>query len=210
MRNRLTSDWVRGTLRLAFIWLLGVALLLSCVSPAMAQKEKKKKKEPAPAVPSDSSNTLIPMSDEQQIDYTISEILGAWQIGDVEKLHKDYAEDVSIVNGAFAPPIVGWPNYLAIYQQQRARMQQVRMDRSNTYIKVEGPIAWSCYQWEFSGTVGGQPTASQGHTTLVFRKTNNHWVVVHNHTSLVREATPASSAPTGAPTQPEPGNTPSH
>ncbi len=79
---------------------------------------------------------LIPLTDEQQIDYMLSEMLGAWQLGDIEKLHKDYADDVAIVNGSWAPPILGWNNYLAVYQQQRARMQQVRMDRSNTGLGV--------------------------------------------------------------------------
>jgi len=91
------------------------------------------------------------MSDEGQIDYTISEVLGAWQVADVEKLHKDYADDVTVVNGAYAPPIIGWNNYLAVYQQQRARMQQVRMDRSNTVIKVAGPVAWACLSVGFCG-----------------------------------------------------------
>jgi len=44
---------------------------------------------------------------------------------------------------------MGWANYLAIYQQQRTRMQRVRMDRSNTVIKVAGNVAWACYQWDF-------------------------------------------------------------
>ncbi|GAC1665166.1 MAG: hypothetical protein NVS9B4_20780 [Candidatus Acidiferrum sp.] len=208
MTNSLPNHLSPRSARAVFLSLFTAALLFFCASPAAAQKNKKEKKEPVNTKPSDSTNLLIPMSDEQQIDYTISEILGAWQVGDIEKLHKDYAEDVSIVNGAYAPPIVGWPNYLAVYQQQRARMQEVRMDRSNTYIKVEGPVAWAAFQWEFSGTVSGQPSASQGHTTLVFRKVNNHWIVAHNHTSLVRELTQPGSAPAGVP--PQPGNTPPH
>jgi len=59
---------------------------------------------------------LIPLTDEQQIDYTLSEMLGAWQLGDSEKLRQDYADDVAIVNGSWAPPILGWTNYLAVYQ----------------------------------------------------------------------------------------------
>ena len=165
-----------------FLFLLAAALLLTCASPAAAQKEKKKKKDNTP--PMDISNMPIPIADEQQIDYLLSDMLGAWQIGDIEKLHKDYADDVSIVNGSWAPPIIGWTNYLAVYQQQRARMQQVRMDRLNTYIKVSGTAAWACYQWDFAAVVDGQPSASQGHTTVVLEKRNNHWVIVHNHTSL--------------------------
>ena len=185
-----------------FILVYVFALALTCVSPAAAQK--KKKPEPPPS--SDSSKMLVPLKDEQQIDYLLSEMLGAWQLGDVEKLHSDYADDVAVVNGSWAPPIIGWTNYLAIYQQQRARMQQVRMDRSNTYIKVSGPVGWACYQWDFQGVVDGQQTESQGHTTVVLEKRNNHWVIVLNHTALaakVPQATPASTPAQQQPTKPE-------
>jgi ketosteroid isomerase-like protein len=175
-----------------FVFLFAATLVLTCASTADAQKEKKKKKDNTP--PADSSNTAIPLSDEQQIDYMLSEMLGAWQLGDIEKLHKDYADDVSIVNGSWAPPIIGWTNYLAVYQQQRTRMQQVRMDRLNTYIKVSGTAAWACYQWDFEAVVDGQPSTSQGQTTVVLEKRNNRWVIVHNHTSLASAPPPAKPA----------------
>ncbi len=184
----------RGSVRSAISIILFVAFAFVCASPAAAQKDKKNKKDPH-IVAADSTNPLVPMSDENQIDYMISEMLGAWQIGDVEKLHKDYADDVTVVSGAYAPPILGWTNYLAIYQQQRARMQQVRLDRSNTVIKVAGTVAWACYQWDFEATADGQPTAAQGQTTLVMEKRNNHWIIVHNHTSLLRQFDPNASAP---------------
>jgi ketosteroid isomerase-like protein len=86
-----------------------------------------------------------------------------------------------------------------VYQQQRARMQQVRMDRYNPHIKVSGTVAWACYQWEFAGVVDGQQTESQGQTTVVLEKRNNHWVIVLNHTSLAQKVPPAApaSAPSG-------------
>jgi ketosteroid isomerase-like protein len=189
-------------LQASLLFLLAVALFLICATPAAAQKEKKKKKDNTP--PMDISNMPIPLPDEQQIDYTLSEVLGAWQLGDIEKLHKDYADDVSIVNGSWAPPIIGWTNYLAVYQQQRTRMQQVRMDRLNTYIKVSGTVAWASYQWDFSAVVDGQPSESQGQTTVVLEKRNNHWVIVHNHTSLAPVPPPAipPAKPAEAPAKP--------
>jgi ketosteroid isomerase-like protein len=206
MKNIFAIRIAVRTMRTAFLLFLAAALLLACASPAAAQQKDKKKKKDS-ITPTDSSGVPIPMSDEKQIDYLLSEMLGAWQIGDVEKLHKDYADDVSIVNGSWAPPIIGWTNYLAIYQQQRARMQQVRLDRSNTFIKVSGTVAWACYQWEFAGVVDGQPNESRGHTTVVLEKRNNHWVIAHNHTSLVETAQPA--APTSTPTpQPQPQKPP--
>jgi ketosteroid isomerase-like protein len=198
MSNHLGTCFAGRIAHQVILLLLASALSLTCVSSAAAQK--KKKTEPPPST--DSSKMLVSLTDEQQIDYTLSEMLGAWQLGDVEKLHKDYGDDVAIVNGSWAPPIFGWTNYLAVYQQQRARMQQVRMDRSNTYIKVSGTVAWACYQWEFAGVVDGQQTESQGQTTLVFEKRNTHWVIVLNHTSLAPRAPQA--APATAPSAQQP------
>src|SRR3954471_6031601 len=164
------------------LWsLIGLALFAALAFPAAAQKEKKKKKKDAPAA---DTRTVIPMSDEQQIDYLISEVLGAWQIGDTDRLHQVYAEDVMFVSGTWGPPVIGWSNYVVLYQQQRARTQHIRLDRSNTYIKVSGAFAWACYQWDFAGTVDGQQMSSQGQTTLVLEKRNNKWLIVHNHTSV--------------------------
>src|SRR5262245_34092249 len=112
--------------------LLALGLLVSAVT-TQAQNDKKKKKKP-PITDNGSANAIIPLSDEQQIDYMISEVLGAWQIGDTERMHKDYVDDVSVVNGGWAAPIIGWANYEILFKQQRATMQQVRLDRNNTYI----------------------------------------------------------------------------
>jgi hypothetical protein len=98
MRNHHGTRFAGRTAHKVILLLLVSALSLTCVAPAAAQKEKKKKKTDA-APSADNSKMLIPLSDEQQIDYTLSEMLGAWQLGDIEKLHKDYADDVAIVNG---------------------------------------------------------------------------------------------------------------
>ena len=198
MKTLFTIREIPRTFRFALSAAIIAVLALACAFPAAAQKDKKKKADTQQ--PADSTNPLVPMSDENQIDYMISEMLGAWQIGDIEKLHKDYADDVTVVNGAYAPPIVGWTNYLAIYQQQRTRMQQVRMDRSNTVIKVAGNVGWACYQWDFAAVTDGAPTTAQGQTTLVMEKRNNHWIIVHNHTSMVPSSNTGPN--TGAGTQP--------
>ena len=180
-------------------------LLVSVVSAAnlasAAPQNDKKKKKNAPAA--DDSNPVIALNDEQQIDYMISEVLGAWQIGDTDRMHKDYMEDVSVVNGGFAPPIIGWTNYLALYKQQRATMQQVRMDRSNTYIRVNGTTAWACYQWEFAAVINGTPSAARGQTTYVLVKRDNHWLIAHDHTSVVQSVQqPSGNTPAAEPAAP--------
>ena len=193
---------LQSRLRALFALAICLVIFLSMGLPAAAQKEKKKKKDSnAPA----DTHTVIPMPDEQRIDYEISEMLGAWQVGDIDRLHQVYADDAVFVSGLWAPPVFGWTNYLPLYQQQRARMQQVRLDRVNTFIKVSGAVAWASYQWDFGGTVDGEPMISRGQTTLVLEKRSDRWLVVHNHTSV------AQGAPTTTPQKQQPGppaNTP--
>jgi ketosteroid isomerase-like protein len=176
-------------------------LLLALAGPAGAQqKDKKNKKDAAPG--NGAPATL--MSDEQQVDFHISTMLGAWQFGDTNKLHESYADDVMIVSGVWGPPIIGWANYAPLYQQQRGRMHQVRMDRSNTFIKVAGTFAWACYQWDFSATIDGQLSGSQGQTTLIFEKRNGKWLIVHNHTSQIQGKMANPAAPGNAPPATQP------
>ena len=176
----------------AAAFLLTISLSLALASSVAAQKKKKKDDTP----PSPPPSVISSIPDEQKIDVAISEMLGAWQVGDTTALHKHIADDISVVNGMWAPPVVGWVNYLSAYQAQRARIQQVRLDRSNTLIRIapSATVAWACYQWEFTAMVDGSPSAADGQTTLVLEKRADDWVIVHNHTSLVQASQPAAPA----------------
>jgi ketosteroid isomerase-like protein len=198
----------RNVLRIcALLWI--AATLILCVSSSNAQQKDKKKKKDAPTVDNSSANPIVPMTDEQQIDYMISEVLGAWQIGDSARMHKSYSDDVSVVNGGWAPPILGWTNYEALYKLQRSKMQQVRMDRSNTYIKVNGNAAWACFQWDFAAVIEGAPSAARGQTTYVFIKKDNHWLIAHDHTSVI-QAVPAQAPSNTVPGSAAPPATPAN
>jgi ketosteroid isomerase-like protein len=181
---------------------MGVVLLLvlSLAMATTAAAQKKKKQDDSQPTPPPSVIASIP--EQQRIDNTIGEMLAAWQLGDIERLHKNLADDISVVAGTWTPPAVGWTEYLAAYQAQRARMQQVRLDRSNTLIRIapSGQFAWACYQWDFSAVVDGSPMAAEGQATLILEKKGENWVIVHNHTSLVQASQPAG--PASAPPQP--------
>jgi ketosteroid isomerase-like protein len=125
-------------------------------------------------------------------------MLGAWQIGDADLMHKYYADDMTMISGAWEPPLLGWANYARAYQAQRARMQGSRLDRINTYTKVMGDTAWVAYQWKFAGQVDGQRMDALGHTTLVLQKRDGNWLIVMNHTSAIPSAAPAAVAPAPA------------
>jgi ketosteroid isomerase-like protein len=195
MNRNATQSRISGAPHRFLFSLLAVSLAFS--PTASAQKDKKQKQADQAQLQSAIKDAL---PDQQRIDLLISDMLGAWQIGDTERLHKDIAEDIVVVNGNWAPPVVGWPEYLKAYQAQRARANQVRLDRSNTLIRVTGNVAWACYQWDFSGIVDGQPSGARGQSTLILEKRNDAWIIVHNHTSIVQTALPATPATATPPT----------
>jgi ketosteroid isomerase-like protein len=197
------SKWFRF-----FCFLFVTGLSLSLASTACAQKKKKQAQidaEDAAGSKAVSKEMTDKMSDQEKIDFAISEMLGAWQIGDLDKLHKNIANDIVVVNGTWAPPVVGWDNYLISYNFQRSRVQQIRLDRFNTLVRITGTTASVCYQWEFSGVVDGKQTGARGQTTLLLEKRADKWLIIHNHTSVVDNAIPLTAGAVDPSPQPATG-----
>jgi ketosteroid isomerase-like protein len=182
-------------------WLTTAMMMLGLLSaPAFAQKKNKNAKNDASSLP------MPPVPVPEEIDHNIGEMLGAWQVGDVEAMHKYYDDNVTIVAGTYEPPIIGWANYAAAYQKMHARIQEMQFVRRNTFIFNRGDMAWAMYQWEFFGMVDRVRTPMlHGQTTLVFSKTGDRWLIVHNHSSQICDEAPA---PAAAPAAPGPGATP--
>jgi ketosteroid isomerase-like protein len=174
-------------------------LLLAGGAPAAAQKKKDKKKQQPQTESAPDAKAATPMSDTQAVDLAVGQSLGYWQIGDVDSLHKYYADDVVVVTGDWSPPIIGWDNYAKAYQAQRARVTGGRMDRTNTFIKVDGNSAWATYQFYYVTSVDGKISESRGHTTLILNKRGDRWLIVLNHSSIVESAfaspVPAADSP---------------
>ncbi len=84
---------------LALFLTLAVAFSITATSAGQDKKQKKvkqdTKEDPMPMPP-------IPTPDE--LDRNIGEMLGAWQVGDVDAMHKFYADDATFTSGAFEPP----------------------------------------------------------------------------------------------------------
>ena len=189
----------RGSTQLVTGRRLAAALAVLLLAGAAALAQRKQTKPPK----GQKAEASVRLPDDQAIDVAISEMLAAWQLGEVEVLHKYYADDVMVVSGAWEPPLMGWANFLRAYQNQRERMQNARLDRSNTYANARGNLAWAVYQWDFSAVVDGKPLPARGHTTLILEKRKDRWVIIHNHTSIVPEIKePVSAPPPGAPKPP--------
>jgi ketosteroid isomerase-like protein len=184
---------------------LAAAAFIFAVSSGTGDAQKKQAKESqqsAKALP------VLPVPVAEQIDHNIGEMLAGFQIGDAEMMHKFYADNATFVRGSYDPPVAGWQNYAAVYNQQRAAFQGMQLIRRNTFIFTHGDAAWACYQWEFVSQLNGRPYEARGQTTLVFNKVGENWLIVHNHTSEIypqgarrhpATAQPPSPAQTPAP-----------
>ena len=184
------GSWRTGVRRIA---ILAVVAMLCGASFAYGQNQKNKKgKDQGNEV---SAGSLLP--DNAAIDLEITQMLGAWQAGDAEGMRKFYADDVAVISGGWEPPIFGWDNYARAYQAQIGRSSGSRLDRTNSYVKVIGDMAWVTYQWQYIGIVDGKSAQAFGHTTLVLQKRAGAWLIVLNHTSGI--PTDASAETSSAP-----------
>jgi uncharacterized protein (TIGR02246 family) len=179
----------------------GLAILVLAASLcgtglAYGQKQNKKNKKDAAADANVSTASLMP--DNQAVDLLVSQMLGAWQAGDADGMHKFYADDVMVISGAFEPPLIGWANYARAYQAQFARTSGCRLERINSYTKVTGDTAVVTYQWQFLGNVDGRNTQAFGHTTLLLEKRLGNWLITLNHTSAIPTDDPSTSTPVPA------------
>jgi ketosteroid isomerase-like protein len=190
-------------------WLIGMlaaVLVLTVSSNSLAGPQNNKKSKIKYNDQTDPNAPPMPLgSDADQIDRDIGEMLAAFQLGKSDLMHKYYADNVTFVSGTYEPPIVGWQEYLPLYQRQWAAFQGIQMIRRNTIVFPHGDVAWAMYQWEFDAMLNGQSYTTHGQTTLIFNKVGGNWLIVHNHTSEVptqpapaQAAAPAQQAPASA------------
>ena len=167
------------------------AAVLIFVMSSSAGAQKKKKSASA-----DDSAPLqgLPVPDSDTIEHDIGEMLGAFQVGDVESMHKYYSDNVIFVSAGSGPPVIGWKNYVPQYQAERAAFQGMQLIRRNTLIFVHQDVSWATYEWQFESSFNGKPFQAHGQTTLVLNKVGEDWLIVHNHTSEANpEEGPASA-----------------
>lgn len=189
---------------LAWVRYFSVLFLILAVASGIRGGQKNRKPKNSENASEQAASLPVPAAD--QIDHDIGEMLGAFQIGELETMHKHYADNATFVSGAFEPPVVGWQNYAALYVRQRAAFQGMQVIRRNTLVFTHGDVAWASYQWELIANLDGKPYSAQGQTTLVFNKVGDAWLIVHNHTSQICPL--ISSAPQQSEGQSTPPQTP--
>jgi len=182
-----------------FLVSLIAGVLLFSLACSAGEQQKKKGDGADNAV---QQTPLLAGSVSDQIDHDIGEMLGAFQVGDVEAMHKYYADNATFVSGgSFEPPVVGWKNYVALYEREKAAFQGMQLIRRNTFVFVHQDVSWVSYQWQFDAMFNGKPFTARGQTTLVLNKVGDNWLIVHNHTSEICPGAASSATQQQGPMQ---------
>jgi ketosteroid isomerase-like protein len=180
-------------------WCAAAALLFALSFDVQAgQKKKKGKDADKNASSSQAALPAMPMPESDKINNDIGEMLAAFQLGKAEMMHKYYSDNVTFVSGEYAPPVVGWQNYVPMYERQWSAFTGIQLNRRNTLVFIHGDMAWASYQWEFDAMLKGQPYTMRGQTTLIVNKVNDNWLIVHNHTSQIYTPQAYAQAPAPA------------
>ena len=183
----------QGYLERRGLAILALAAMLCGAGFVYGQNQKNKKKDKdKDAEASASLASMLP--EDRAVDLLVSQMLGAWQAGDAEGMHKFYGDDITVISGAWEPPVFGWTNYARAYQAQIGRTTGTRLERTNSYTKVMGDTALVTYQWQFTGNVDEKPVRAFGHATLVLQKRAGNWLIVLNHTSIIPTDDPPPNA----------------
>jgi ketosteroid isomerase-like protein len=185
------------------------AILIFTLSFDTQAGQKKKKTKDTDKDASTQPLPGMPMPESDKINNDIGEMLAAFQLGKVDMMHKYYSDNVTFVSGEYAPPVIGWQNYVPMYERQWAAFQGIQLNRRNTLVFIHGDVAWASYQWQFDALLKGQPYSMRGQTTLIFNKVGDDWLIVHNHTSQIYSPPAyAQSPPPAAAPQPQQGAVP--
>lgn len=119
--------------------------------------------------------------DELQIRSILETQTQAWNRGDLEKFMKGYWENDSLMFIGKSGVTYGWKNTLENYRKgypDTAAMGKLsfnllsvkRLDKNHYFIVGK---------WSLTRTAGNL----SGHYTLLFRKINDEWVIVADHSS---------------------------
>jgi ketosteroid isomerase-like protein len=127
------------------------------------------------------TSSFAQSKDETAIRHVLSEQSKAWNKGDIDSYMKGYWNSDSLVFIGKNGPKYGYRTTLENYKKSypdTSTMGQLRFNLlqvkplSSTYYSVIG-------QWQLQRTIGDL----QGYFTLLFKKINNKWVIIMDHSS---------------------------
>jgi ketosteroid isomerase-like protein len=109
----------------------------------------------------------------------------AWNEGDIERFMEHYWKSDSLTFSSTGATTRGWEDTLANYRKRYPTVE--KMGKTRFYELEVYPLcdeaALVLGRWSLSR----QPDPLEGNFSVVFRKIDGRWVIIHDHTSRVSD-----------------------
>jgi ketosteroid isomerase-like protein len=127
------------------------------------------------------STSLAQSKDETAIRHVLSEQSKVWNKGDIDSYMKGYWNSDSLVFIGKNGPRYGYRTTLENYKKSYPDTSS--MGKLSFNLLQLKPLSATCYyvvgEWHLQRTIGDL----QGYFTLLFKKINNKWVIIMDHSS---------------------------
>lgn len=148
---------------ITFLTLLFIFLILSC--------------QPAP--------TINKKNIKEEIAIVLNDQVRYWNEGDIEKYMAGYDRSDSLRFASGGKVSYGWENTLERYKSgypTKEAMGELHFSNIDVTV-ISGDAALVFGKWELQK----EAENPWGLFTLIFRKTNDGWLIVHDHTSSAKK-----------------------
>ncbi|MEO8505080.1 MAG: nuclear transport factor 2 family protein [Acidobacteriota bacterium] len=125
-------------------------------------------------------------SDEEAINAVIMEESAAFRAGDLPRIAAcwDQAETTSVIESGHAS--WGWFDYRDKHlKAELANMQVATYELSDFRVMTSGDMAFATLHYRIVANYRGVGLRANGLKTVVLRKRDGRWRIVHTHTSVV-------------------------
>ena len=119
--------------------------------------------------------------DELAIRAVMDEQIKTWNSGNIDAFMQTYWKSDSLLFVGSKGPTYGWQNTLDGYKKRYSDTATMgKLDFEILQIKLLSPeYSFVLGKWHLKRTIGD----AAGHFTLLFRKINDKWLIVVDHTS---------------------------
>lgn len=119
--------------------------------------------------------------DEFAIRNAMNEQLHAWNNGNIDLFMQTYWQSDSLLFVSSTKPVYGWQTTLEHYKQDYPDTATMgKLSFNLLQLKQLSPVYFFVMgEWHLKRSVGD----AGGYFTLLFRKINDHWLIIVDHTS---------------------------
>ena len=129
------------------------------------------------------------VDDRSEVEQVVRSNMTAFAAGDFATLDKLWAhdEDLQVFESGHAN--LGWKDYSENHlKPELVQLKGIQINVSDVKVRLAGKTAWATYKYSYSLTVKDKTISGSALGTAILEKRRGNWVIVHAHSSSVRNS----------------------